>query len=67
MVHNRYFLKKGHVEYLHTEDNISSGQEKNEITQKLYGTGPSAKFHPHLSPRGDMPSLIEHIPSSHVF
>ena len=49
------------------EDNISPGWEKNEITPKSYGIGPVAKFHPQLSPPSEIPSLIEHVLSFHVF
>ena len=41
-------------------------RKKNEITPKSYGIDPVAKFHPHLSPRGEIPSLIEHVLSFHV-
>ena len=44
----------------------SPGWEKNEITPKLYGIGPVVKFHPYLSPHGEIPSLIEHIVSFRV-
>ena len=40
--------------------------KKNEITPKSYGIGPGVKLHPHLSPRGEIPSLIEHILSLYV-
>ena len=49
------------------EDNISPGWEKNEITPKSYGIDPVAKFHHHPSPCGEIPSLIEHVLSFHVF
>ena len=49
------------------EDNISPACAKSEITPKSYGIGPDVKFQPYLSSRGEIPSLIEHILSSHVF
>ena len=51
----------------HIKDNVSTGWEKNKITPKSYGIEPVVKFHPHLSPRGEIPSLIEHIVSFHLF
>ena len=67
------FLKKwsilSYYEYFisHIEENIGPGWEKNEITPRSYGMGLLAKFHPHLSPRGEIPSMIEHGLSFRVF
>ena len=42
-------------------------EKKNEIKPTSYGIGLGVKFHPHLSPLDEIPSLIEYILSSHVF